>query len=67
MILAFLGPNELSVIERCQYYRDGVCKERLGCMRIRWVLLKGPGSLHVEPMARSDEYDNKQPKIDFVA
>ena len=26
MILAFLGPNELSVIERCQYYRDGVCK-----------------------------------------
>ena len=35
MILAFLGPNELSVIERCQYYRDGVCKERLGFMRIR--------------------------------
>ena len=35
MILAFLGPNELFVIERCQYYRDGVCKERLGCMRIR--------------------------------
>ena len=34
MILAFLGPNELSEIERCPYYR-GVGKERLGCMRIR--------------------------------
>ena len=28
--LAFPGPNELSVIERCSYYR-GVCKERLDC------------------------------------
>ena len=28
--LAFLGPNELSVIERCPYYR-GVRKERLDC------------------------------------
>ena len=26
--LAFLGPNELSLIERCPYY-IGVCKERL--------------------------------------
>ena len=31
--LAFLGPNELSVIERCPYYR-GVRKERLDCMQI---------------------------------
>ena len=29
----FLGPNELSVIERCPYYR-GVRKERLDCVRI---------------------------------
>ena len=28
--LPFLGPNELSVIERCLYYR-GVRKERLDC------------------------------------
>ena len=28
--LAFLGPNKLSAIERCLYYR-GVCKERLDC------------------------------------
>ena len=28
--LAFLGPNELSVIKRCPYYR-GVRKERLDC------------------------------------
>ena len=28
--MAFLGPNELSVIERCPYYR-GVRKERLDC------------------------------------
>ena len=26
----FLGPNRLSVIERCSYYR-GVLKERLDC------------------------------------
>ena len=26
--LAFLGPNDLSIIERCPYHR-GVCKERL--------------------------------------
>ena len=32
MILAFLGPNELSVIERCPYYR-GVRKERLDCTK----------------------------------
>ena len=31
MILAFLGPNELFVIERCPYYR-GVRKERLDCI-----------------------------------
>ena len=31
MILAFLGPNELSVIERCPYYRV-VRKERLDCI-----------------------------------
>ena len=30
MILAFLGPNKPSVIERCPYYR-GVRKERLDC------------------------------------
>ena len=30
--VAFLGPNELSVIERCPYYR-GVRKERLDCIR----------------------------------
>ena len=29
--LAFMGPHELSVIERCPYYR-GVRKERLDCM-----------------------------------
>ena len=29
--LAFLGPNELSVIERCPYYR-GFRKERLDCI-----------------------------------
>ena len=29
--LAFLGPNELSVIERCPYYR-GVRNERLDCI-----------------------------------
>ena len=28
--MAFPGPNELSVIARCQYYR-GVLKERLDC------------------------------------
>ena len=28
MIFGFLGPNELSVVERCLYYR-GVRKERL--------------------------------------
>ena len=28
MIFGFLGPNELSVVERCPYYR-GVGKERL--------------------------------------
>ena len=28
--LAFRGPNELSVIERCPFYR-GVRKERLDC------------------------------------
>ena len=28
--LAFLGPNQLSVIERCPYYR-GVRKERFDC------------------------------------
>ena len=28
MIFVFLGPNELSVVERCPYYR-GVRKERL--------------------------------------
>ena len=31
--MAFLGPNELSVIERCPYYR-GVRKERLDCSDI---------------------------------
>ena len=31
MIFGTLGPNELSVIERCPYYR-GVCKERLDCI-----------------------------------
>ena len=30
MIFGILGPNELSVIERCPYYR-GVRKERLDC------------------------------------
>ena len=30
--LAFLGLNELSVIERCPYYR-GVRKERLDCTK----------------------------------
>ena len=30
--MAFLGPNELSVIERCPYYR-GVRKERLNCIK----------------------------------
>ena len=30
MIFGTLGPNELSVIERCLYYR-GVRKERLDC------------------------------------
>ena len=30
LVLAFLGPNELSLIERCPYYR-GVHKERLDC------------------------------------
>ena len=33
MILAFLGPNEQSLIERCLYYR-GVRKERLDCIEI---------------------------------
>ena len=31
MILAFLGPNELSAIDRHPYYR-GVRKERLDCI-----------------------------------
>ena len=31
MIFGILGPNELSVIERCPYYR-GVRKERLDCI-----------------------------------
>ena len=31
--MAFLGPNELSVIERCPYYR-GVRKKKLDCMQI---------------------------------
>ena len=31
MIFGTLGPNELSVIERCPYYR-GVRKERLDCI-----------------------------------
>ena len=31
MVFAFLGPNELSIIERCPYYR-GVRKERLDCI-----------------------------------
>ena len=35
--LAFLGPNELSVIERCLYYR-GVRKERLDCIEIAFLL-----------------------------
>ena len=34
--LAFLGPNELSVIESCPYYRD-VFKERLDCTNKRWI------------------------------
>ena len=36
--LAFLGPNELCVIERCPYYR-GVRKERLDCKNFKkgWV------------------------------
>ena len=36
--LAFLGPNELSVIERCPYYR-GVRKQRLDCKNFEkgWV------------------------------
>ena len=29
--LSFLGPNKLSVIERCLYYRS-VRKERLDCI-----------------------------------
>ena len=33
----FLGPNELSVIERCPYYR-GVRKERLDCVRINKMI-----------------------------
>ena len=32
--LVFLGPNELSVIERCPYYR-GVREERLDCSVFR--------------------------------
>ena len=31
MIFGTLGPNELSVIERCPYYR-GVRNERLDCI-----------------------------------
>ena len=30
MVSVFLGPKQLSVIERCPYYR-GVHKERLDC------------------------------------
>ena len=30
-IFGISGPNELSVMERCPYYR-GVCKERLDCV-----------------------------------
>ena len=33
MIFGILGPNELSVIERCPYY-GGVRKERLDCTYI---------------------------------
>ena len=31
--MAFLGPNELAVIERCPYYR-GVRKESLDCIKM---------------------------------
>ena len=34
--LAFLGPNELSVIERCPYYR-GVRKERFDCTTVHSI------------------------------
>ena len=34
--LAFRRPNELSIIERCPYYRD-VCKERLDCHHKIWM------------------------------
>ena len=36
--LEFLGPNELSVIERCPYYR-GFRKERLDCILFRQCLI----------------------------
>ena len=45
--MAFLGPNELSVIERCPYYR-GVRKERLDCIETSIFKVNGdslPGPL----------------------
>ena len=36
--LAFLGPNELSVIERCPYYK-GFRKERFDCILFRQCLI----------------------------
>ena len=33
MIFGMLGPNKLSVIDRCPYYR-GVHKEKLDCISI---------------------------------
>ena len=36
--LAFLGPNELSVIERCSHYR-GVRTERFDCIQTKKVRL----------------------------
>ena len=43
--MAFLGSNELTVIERCPYCR-GVCKERLHCIFTRLVFGESETGLH---------------------
>ena len=48
--LPFLGPNKLSVIKRCPYYR-GVCKERLDCIffldSIKYITKWGKNILYI--------------------
>ena len=49
MIFGFLRPNELSVIERCPYYR-GVCKERLHCKYVKGVPFVNRGYMKEVPL-----------------